>query len=48
MSLIVLLDAGPLGMVTNPTSSPKIEACKNWLEVLAGPISWGSSPPLCK
>src|SRR5450432_4640281 len=31
MSLIVLLDAGPLGMVTNPKSSPENEACKNWL-----------------
>ncbi len=35
MSLIVLLDAGPLGMVTNPKSSPESEACKNWLERLA-------------
>ncbi|MBV9490004.1 MAG: PIN domain-containing protein [Verrucomicrobia bacterium] len=31
MSLIILLDAGPLGMVTNPKSSPENEACKNWL-----------------
>ena len=31
MSLIVLLDAGPLGMITNPKSSPENEACKNWL-----------------
>lgn len=35
MSLIVLLDAGPLGMITNPKSSPESEACKNWLESLA-------------
>ena len=28
MSLIVLLDAGPLGMITNPKSSPENEACK--------------------
>ena len=34
MSLIVLLDAGPLGMITNPKSSPENEACKNWLELL--------------
>ncbi len=31
MSVIVLLDAGPLGMVTNPRSSPENEACKDWL-----------------
>jgi hypothetical protein len=35
MSLIVLLDAGPLGMITNPRSSPESEACKNWLSSLA-------------
>jgi hypothetical protein len=35
MSLIVLLDAGPLGMVTNPKSSSENEACKKWLERLA-------------
>jgi predicted nucleic acid-binding protein len=35
MSLIVLLDAGPLGMITNPKSSPENEACKNWLGRLA-------------
>ncbi len=35
MSLIVLPDAGPLGMITNPRSSPENEACKNWLASLA-------------
>ena len=35
MSMIVLLDAGPLGMITNPKSSPESEACKNWLASLA-------------
>jgi predicted nucleic acid-binding protein len=35
VSLIVLLDAGPLGMITNPKSSPENEACKNWLASLA-------------
>lgn len=29
--MIVLLDAGPLGMITNPKSSPENEACKEWL-----------------
>ena len=35
MSLIVLLDAGPFGIITNPKSSPENEACKNWLAGLA-------------
>ena len=35
MSLIVLLDAGPLGMITNPKSSPENEACKSWIAGLA-------------
>jgi predicted nucleic acid-binding protein len=35
MSLMVLLDAGPFGMVTNPRSSPGNEACKDWLAKLA-------------
>ncbi len=35
MSLIVLLDAGPLGMITNPRSSSESEACKDWLANLA-------------
>lgn len=34
MSLIVLLDASPLGMITNPKSSPENEACKDWLASL--------------
>jgi len=33
--MIVHLDAGPLGMITNPKSSPQNEACKNWLASLA-------------
>ena len=33
--MIVLLDAGPPGMITNPKSSPENEACKNWLASLA-------------
>lgn len=35
MSLMVLLDAGPLGMITNPRSSPESEACKSWLASIA-------------
>ena len=34
MSRIILLDAGPLGMITNPKSSPLNEDCKNWLAAL--------------
>jgi predicted nucleic acid-binding protein len=34
-----LLDAGPLGMITNPRSSPENEACKNWV---AGLVSKGT------
>lgn len=34
MSLIVLLDAGPLGMVTNPRGSQEADACNKWLESL--------------
>jgi len=34
MSVIVVLDAGPLGMITNPRSSPENERCKDWLASL--------------
>lgn len=34
MSLIVLLDSGPLGLATNPKSSPEADACKLWLRAL--------------
>ncbi|HAG82468.1 MAG TPA: nucleic acid-binding protein [Cyanobacteria bacterium UBA12227] len=35
MSRIVMLDTGPLGMVTNPkTSSPICQECKLWLDNL--------------
>ena len=34
MSGIVVLDAGPLGMITNPRSSPENERCKDWLALL--------------
>ncbi len=34
MSKIVLLDSGPLGMVTNPKALPECEACRSWLESL--------------
>lgn len=33
--MIVLLDAGPLGLVTNPRATPDNLRCKQWLQVLA-------------
>lgn len=35
MSIIVLLDSGPLGLVTNPKESAEALACKNWLRQLS-------------
>lgn len=32
MSRIVLLDSGPLGLVTNPKRSPQSAACAEWLQ----------------
>lgn len=34
MSQAVLLDAGPLGLVTNPRRSPQSAACAAWLQSL--------------
>lgn len=34
MSRIVLLDAGPLGLATNPRRSRESEACAQWLQEL--------------
>jgi predicted nucleic acid-binding protein len=34
VSRIVLLDAGPLGLVTNPKLSPASIACTEWLQAL--------------
>lgn len=31
MTRTILLDTGPLGMVTNPNSNPKNQACTAWL-----------------
>lgn len=32
--MVVVLDSGPLGLVTNPRSSPEAEECSRWLESL--------------
>ena len=32
--MIVLLDAGPLGMATNPKATPQTDECNQWLEAL--------------
>lgn len=34
MNRVVLLDAGPLGLVTNPRRSPQTLACNQWLQSL--------------
>lgn len=34
MSRVVLLDTGPLGLVTNPKHSPQSLACAQWLQSL--------------
>ena len=34
MSRIILLDSGPLGLITNPKATPENRACKNWLDTL--------------
>ncbi len=34
MSRVIVLDSGPLGMVTNPRSSPMNVSCREWLESL--------------
>ena len=34
MKRIVLLDAGPLGLVTNPKQSPQSMVCNQWLQSL--------------
>lgn len=34
MKRIVLLDAGPLGLVTNPKQSPRSMVCNQWLQSL--------------
>ncbi|MBN3894853.1 MAG: nuclease [Nostoc sp. NOS(2021)] len=39
MSQVILLDAGPLGLVTNPKLSPESFACTQWLQLL---VSSGS------
>lgn len=34
MSLVILLDSGPLGLITNPRASQETQACNQWLELL--------------
>ncbi len=35
MSIVILLDAGPLGLITNPRASQETRECNQWLESLA-------------
>jgi len=32
MSVVILLDAGPLGLITNPRASQETRECNQWLE----------------
>jgi predicted nucleic acid-binding protein len=34
MNMIILLDAGPLGMISNPKASPTNRQCYEWMESL--------------
>jgi predicted nucleic acid-binding protein len=34
VSRVILLDAGPLGLVTNPQRSPQSIACAQWLQLI--------------
>jgi predicted nucleic acid-binding protein len=36
VSYVILLDTGPLGLVTNPRRSPQSVACAQWLQTLVG------------
>ena len=36
MSLVVVLDSGPLGLITSPTASPTNVACNEWVEAQLG------------
>jgi predicted nucleic acid-binding protein len=35
VSRVVLLDAGPIGLLTNPKHSPENDACARWLQSLS-------------
>ena len=34
MSMVILLDAGPLGLITNPRASSETRNCNLWLIVV--------------
>jgi predicted nucleic acid-binding protein len=34
MSRLIVLDSGPVGLVTNPRNTPENEPCKRWLRGL--------------
>ena len=35
MTVVILLDAGPLGLITNPRATQEARECNQWLEALA-------------
>ncbi|MBM3497375.1 MAG: nucleic acid-binding protein [Armatimonadetes bacterium] len=46
MSRIILLDAGPLGLVTNPRGADEAAACSLWLEGLIDRGAWVAVPEI--
>jgi hypothetical protein len=38
VSRTIVLDTGPLGLVTNPKHSPQSLACAQWLQALDGDV----------
>ncbi len=46
MPTLILLDAGPLGLVTNPKASPAALACNLWLERLLANDVWVVVPEI--
>src|SRR6185436_3664558 len=40
MSKTILLDSGPLGLVSNPNVSPANEACRDWVRKMLAQGCW--------
>ena len=47
MSLVVLLDSGPLGLASNPKASPEATECRAWLTVLVLSRVTVAVPEIC-
>ena len=46
MNRIIVLDAGVLGMVTNPKASLAVAACNQWLEFIRQHGTWIAIPEI--